>query len=254
MSFFIGLAKVVFLLGFLILIHESGHFFVARLCGVKVKQFSIGFGPKIYSKQGKDTKYSIRAIPLGGFVELLGETEKVEEEGAFNKAKISKRIAIVSAGAIVNIIFGLLVYFLLMLFLAEDSFNTFQGVKSNLYYAFLQTQELIYQTGVGLKQLITGNINVNQMAGPIGISGLVIKNAGIFNFIYLLSIISFSLGITNLLPIPALDGGKIILLIIEAIRKKPIDEELELKIQALGFSILIILSIYVSINDVIKLF
>lgn len=338
MSFIIGVIKVLFLLGFLILIHESGHFFTARLCKVKAKQFAIGFGPKVYSKQGKETKYLIRAIPLGGYVELLGETEKVNEEGSFNNATISKRLAIVSAGAIVNIIFGILVYFLLMAISGVNSSTTIKriipdymnssivlqdgdqileingkktrikldidkvllksngeelkvlinrngqnielltkpvkieyegierfvlgveieqapkSIKNNLYYGMWETVGFIEQTGDGLKQLVTGKANFKQMTGPIGISGMVVKNKGFYNYIYLLAVISLSLGITNLFPIPALDGGKIVLLLIEAIKKKPIDEELELKIQSLGFSFLILLSIYISINDIVNLF
>lgn len=67
----ISALKVIFLLGFLVFIHEGGHFLVAKLCKVKVKEFSLGFGPKIFSKQGPETKYSLRAIPLGGFVDML---------------------------------------------------------------------------------------------------------------------------------------------------------------------------------------
>ena len=71
MGFLIGAIKVIFLLGFLVFIHESGHFVVAKWCGVKVKEFSIGFGPKVISKKGTETLYSVRAIPLGGFVDML---------------------------------------------------------------------------------------------------------------------------------------------------------------------------------------
>lgn len=71
MNFLIGLVKVVFLLGFLITIHELGHFIVAKKCKVKVKEFSIGFGPKIWQKQGKETKYTLRLVPLGGFCDML---------------------------------------------------------------------------------------------------------------------------------------------------------------------------------------
>ena len=92
------------------------------------------------------------------------------------------------------------------------------------------------------------------MAGPVGISEMVVKTNGIYDFVYMLAVISLSLGVTNLLPIPALDGGKIVLLIIEGIRKKKIDEETEIKIQSLGFTFLIMLSIYISVNDVAKLF
>ena len=95
---------------------------------------------------------------------------------------------------------------------------------------------------------------MNQMSGPIGISEMVIKTDGIYEFIYLLATISLSLGVTNLLPIPALDGGKLLLLLIEAIRKKKIDEKFEMELQYIGFTFLIILSIYISINDIKRLF
>ena len=110
----INICKIVFLLGFLILIHEGGHFLVAKLCKVKVNEFAIGFGPTIWKKQGKETKYAIRLIPLGGFVSMEGEDEESESANSFSKASIPKRIAIVAAGAIVNIVFGLLIYFVLI--------------------------------------------------------------------------------------------------------------------------------------------
>lgn len=113
-SFLISAIKIIFLLGFLIFIHESGHFLVAKACKIKVKEFAIGFGPTIWRKQGKETKYALRLIPLGGFINMLGEEERSEEEGSFSKASIPKRIAIVLAGGLVNIVFGLLVYFALV--------------------------------------------------------------------------------------------------------------------------------------------
>ena len=79
-TFLITALKIIFVLGFLILIHEAGHFFVARLCKVTVNEFSIGFGPVIWKKQGKQTKYTLRLIPLGGFVNLEGEEERSENE------------------------------------------------------------------------------------------------------------------------------------------------------------------------------
>ena len=113
-SFLISAIKIIFLLGFLIFIHESGHFLVAKACKIKVKEFAIGFGPTIWKKQGKETKYALRLIPLGGFVNMLGEEERSEEEGSFSKSSIPKRIAVVVAGGLVNIVFGLVVYFILM--------------------------------------------------------------------------------------------------------------------------------------------
>ncbi len=76
MQIIIGIIKVVILLGFLVFIHEGGHFLIAKLCRVKVREFSIGFGPNLFSKQGRETKYSIRAIPFGGYVDMLRRSRK----------------------------------------------------------------------------------------------------------------------------------------------------------------------------------
>ena len=113
-SFVIALIKIVFILGFLVFIHEGGHFLVAKLCKIRVNEFAIGFGPTIWKNQGKETKYALRLIPLGGFVDMLGEEERSEEEGSLSKASIPERIAVVAAGGLVNIIFALIVYFVLI--------------------------------------------------------------------------------------------------------------------------------------------
>lgn len=113
-SFLISALKIIFLLGFLIFIHEGGHFLVAKLCKVKVNEFAIGFGPTLLQKQGKETKYALRLIPLGGFVNMLGEEERSSDIGSFSEASIPKRMAIIVAGGFVNIIFGLIAYFILV--------------------------------------------------------------------------------------------------------------------------------------------
>lgn len=100
MEFLISAIKIIFLLGFLVAIHETGHFLVAKLCKVRVNEFAIGFGPEILKKQGKETKYALRLIPLGGFVSMEGEEQHSDKEGSFSKASIGKRIAIVAAGEI----------------------------------------------------------------------------------------------------------------------------------------------------------
>lgn len=338
MGFLIGAVKVIFLLGFLVFIHEGGHFLVAKWCKVKVREFSLGFGPSLFSKQGLETKYSIRAIPLGGYVDMLGETEQVAEKGSFSEAKVSSRIAIVVAGAVVNIVFGLVVYFFLMTLAGSNSSTVIKqlipeylsektvlqagdrivsingkktriksdvdnilfqskgenldlwverngemtelivtpitisygemtryilGVeveqmpknwKNNIYYGFWEMVEFLVSTKDSFVMLFTGNVQINQMTGPVGISEMVVETSGVKDFVYLLAVVSLSLGVTNLLPIPALDGGKILLLVIEAIRRKKMGEELELKIQSIGFMFLILLSLYVSLNDVARLF
>ncbi len=122
------------------------------------------------------------------------------------------------------------------------------------YYGWVETKTFVFSIVDNVKQLFTGNVGIDQMTGPIGIGEMVSQTNGFREFIYLMALISISLGVTNLLPIPALDGGKILILIIEAIRRKPMKPENEINIQLLGFSILIALSIYVSYNDILRLF
>lgn len=242
MEFLINAIKIIFLLGFLIFIHESGHFLVAKKCKIKVNQFAIGFGPIIWKKQGKETLYAIRMIPLGGFVSLEGEESHSDAEGSFSKASIPKKIIITMAGGLVNITFGLIAFFVLS---SVYFGNLLDGLKNTINFLILLAD--------GIKMLLTGGIGLNQLTGPIGISTMVAKTSDIFDFVHLLAVISISLGITNLLPIPPLDGGKVLIYIIEAIRRKPLKENTEYTIQMLGFTAMIALSIFVAYNDVIKI-
>ena len=102
--------------------------------------------------------------------------------------------------------------------------------------------------------LFTGNVSVNQLMGPVGIGEVVVETQGIRDFVYILALISISLGVTNLLPFPPLDGGKVVILLVEGIRKKPLSENIEIKIQMIGFCILIGLSIIVTYNDILRIF
>jgi len=416
-EFIIGLLKVVCILGVLITVHEAGHCIVAKHYKVKVKQFAIGFGPIIWQKETPETLYQIRLIPLGGFCDMLGETEKVKQKGSFSEASVGKRMAIILAGAAVNIVIGLILFFSLAMFkneyastqidlvdpnyaaaeagiesgdivkkingksihlktdvdkilsnsngeelvfivernneekeikvkptereknsvgitfgYGEDGYSTevlavtegkaaeragikpgdtflkinnqeidssetlsdlilysedliitimrdnqeieididsekvktyYLGVsfkvaennlKNNLSYSFWNTIDYLSAMGQSLKELFTGKGSMDQMMGPIGISQIIVKSSGVYDFIYLFSIVSLSLGVTNLLPIPALDGGKFVFLVIEAIRKKPVSEKVVGYIEAAGFLLLILLSIYIAIQDVIRLF
>ncbi len=414
-AFLISVIKIIVLLGVLITIHELGHFIIAKLCKVKVNEFAIGFGPAIWKKQGKETKYTLRLIPLGGYNSLEGEEEKSEDEKSFSKASVPKRMAIVLAGAIVNIIFAILVYFVVtassgtyisnqiqeiidgyaaqgvglqigdkiiegngkiikskkdlnkvleksqgeeiktkidrngeileynikptelkskvtgiyldekckIIAVEKDSSSERQGIQKNdillkvngvnvngdrsialqeigkkgtntmtftmkrgeeqvtieltpdyesSYYlgvnlkvaddtfinrcmnGGMQTQEFLLSIVDNLKQLFTGNVGVDQMMGPVGISEVVAKTDGIREFFEMMALISLSLGVTNLLPIPALDGGKILILLIEAVRRKPMKQQTEVNIQLLGFALLIALSLYVTYNDILRIF
>lgn len=150
--FIINALKIIFMLGFLVFIHELGHFLVARACKVRVNEFAIGFGHTIWKKQIKETKYAIRAIPLGGFVSMEGEAEPSDKEGSFSSTSIIKRIAIVAAGGIVNIIFALVVIFILV----WVTYGTFLGALDFLGYFIVSIFE-------SLKLIFTGNINAEQL-------------------------------------------------------------------------------------------
>ena len=238
----INLIKIAFLLGFLIIIHEGGHFLVAKLCKVKVNEFAIGFGPILLQKQGKETRYVLRLIPLGGFVSMEGEEEHSDKEGSFSRASIPKRTAIVLAGGMVNILFGILTYFIIIASYTNIA-NAVEALKL-FGMSMLDSLRMLF-SGTAFKE--------EQLMGIVGISEIVVETKGIINYIYLIAVISVSLGVTNLLPIPPLDGGKIVLLIIEAIRKKPLRENLEIQIQMAGFVLMIVLTIFVTYKDILRI-
>ena len=129
-----------------------------------------------------------------------------------------------------------------------------KNIGNRIYYGFWNTVRFSESLVDNMKQLFTGRVSTKQLMGPVGISKTVANTNTIEDFVYLLALISLSLGITNLLPFPALDGGRIVLLIIEAIRRKPLKENVEIAIQMLGFSLLILLSVYVSYNDILRIF
>ncbi|HJJ13355.1 MAG TPA: site-2 protease family protein [Clostridiaceae bacterium] len=127
-------------------------------------------------------------------------------------------------------------------------------VGNKLYYSFHETLDFCFSIIENLKQLFTGKVSTNQLMGPVGISSVVSSTEGLKEYIYIIALISLSLGVTNLLPFPPLDGGKILLLIITAVRRKEFEEKTEMFIQSAGFFILITLSIYITCNDVWRIF
>ncbi len=170
---------------------------------------------------------------------MLGEEERSEEEGSFSEASIPKRIAIVAAGGLVNIIFAILLYIVLVAIVTGD-FVTAVSSTGNFIMAMWESIKLIF----------TGGVTVDDLMGPIGISEVVAQTSSVIDFLYIMALVSMSLGVTNLLPFPPLDGGKILIYFIEAIRRKPLKENFELKLQMIGFLALITLSVYVAFNDV----
>lgn len=126
-------------------------------------------------------------------------------------------------------------------------------VLNRIYYASNKTLDFASSIVQNLKKLLTGEVSKNQLMGPVGISSVVSNTDGIRNYIYILALISLSLGVTNLLPFPPLDGGKVVILLIELIRRKPLKEKTEMTLQTLGFTMLIVLSIYITYNDILRI-
>ena len=126
-------------------------------------------------------------------------------------------------------------------------------LANNMYYAFFETGDFAFSIFENLKMLFTGNVRVDQFMGPVGIAEVVAKTNKVQDFVNILALISLSLGVTNLLPIPALDGGKFALLVIELIRGKKISEKAEINLQLLGFAFLIALSLYITYNDILRI-
>lgn len=428
-----SIVLAIVVLSFLIIIHELGHFLVAKAFKVKVNEFSLFMGPKLFSVQKGETTYSLRLIPLGGYVKMEGEEEESDDERAYNKKPVGVRAAIIAAGPIMNIIIALVIAFIIM---AQSGFNTTEikkvtpgseaekaGFKvgdvlekyngKSVYlpadleiFAYPLTNESVnlqfkrdgekqnititpnreqdgYMLGftpkdisnvdsvdstvvaavsdkspakeAGLKKgdkiiklngtdikarrditkivdqegkdkititverdgkvqeltpikpvarktaewkaiglefnyekggfintlkasfdytistsrsiyyslgwLITGTVPMSELSGPVGITSVIndvvqlspsFKDK-VLNVLSFTAMISINLGLVNLIPFPALDGSKLLLLLIEKIRRKPLNPDKEAMITMIGFVLLIALMIYVTFNDILKI-
>lgn len=347
------LLSAVVLLGIIIFVHELGHFLFAKMLGVRVLKFSLGFGPKLIGKKYGDTEYVISAVPLGGYVKMLGEVpgeELGEDEKplAFNYQKIWKRLLIVLFGPIFNILFAVTILFfsymsgfpILVPEIGEvtadapagkaglmkgdkiveinglpieqwdqmtdiihknpgrpldikikrndasfqvsvtpekktvkDVFGEGKSVgligikpsgntvikKENLANAFtesiVKTGEMSALTLVSIVKLIQRVIPMDTVGGPIMIVQMAGEQAarGFLNFFVFMAIININLGVLNLLPIPILDGGHILFLGIEAIRKKPLSEKVVAVSQKIGLAMILTLMAFVIYNDFARL-
>lgn len=198
-------------------------------------------------RQGIKTNDKI--IEIEG-VEIGEDTNKAIETISQNKEKESIKIRLERGEEEIDLISDTVpTYYLGINFkMAEDT------LINRLINGGMVTRKFVISLVDNLKQLFTGNVGVDQMMGPVGISEMISKTDGIIEFLQMMALISLSLGVTNLLPIPALDGGKLLILIIEAIRRKPMKEETEINIQILGFAILITLSLYITYNDILRIF
>lgn len=337
----------IVLFGVIIAIHEFGHFAFAKLFKVKVNEFAIGMGPKIFKKQKGETLYSLRLFPIGGFCSMEGEDEESSDEGAFNNKPAWQRFIIVAAGAILNLILGILVVGICLScseLVGTREVNSFvdgavssqsglqvgdeivkinnsrvyssQGISYNMirdidnklditvirngekvelkdvefkqfeYDGKLYIQQDFYITGekptvlnvlknsftesasivqmvrLSLVDLVTGKYGLRDVSGPIGTISAIAESTNepeafsdkLLTALNFLSMITINVGVFNLLPFPALDGGRLFFILIEMIRRKPVPAKKEGLVHAIGLAILLAFMVVVSISDVIKQF
>ncbi|MEE4313797.1 MAG: RIP metalloprotease RseP [Desulfofustis sp.] len=352
------LISFIIVLGILIFVHELGHFLFAKLFRVKVLRFSLGFGPKVVGKVLGETEYLISAVPLGGYVKMLGESPDdrqagEDEDRSFAGKPVWQRFCIVLAGPLFNLLFSVVLFFAIFLsmgmpesrestvvgevnasspaeqagiavndrilaidgrqvsvwldvlnavknsdgrqleFLVErdgrelavtvtpqlDSVKNIFGEEQERRYmigivkldeieyrpaglfealqaAVWQTWMFIYLTFMGVVKIIQKVIPASELGGPILIAQLAGEQAraGLLNLAHFMGLLSVNLGILNLLPIPVLDGGHLVFLTIDGIRRKPISERLQIVAQQVGIALLGTLMIFVFYNDIIRLF
>ena len=338
----------VLLFELIVFVHEFGHFITAKKFGVKVNEFALGMGPKILKFQKGETLYSLRLFPIGGFCSMEGEDSESEDESSFNKKPVWQRMIIVVAGAVMNLLLGLVLMLITLMpeehfastrivyfsenapssqslqlyddikaingyhvFTAMDIQFAFATTKSNemsfdverdgeyihldkvtfgtvekdgkeiiqvdfavkrmentfgviMSQTFLSTVSTVQMVWASLVGLVTGQFGFNEVAGPIGMTSAISQAASeglktsffaaLMNLVYIMTIITVNLGVVNLLPLPALDGGRFIFLLVEAIRRKPVKPEHEGMVHAIGMILLLIFMVVISINDIIKLF
>lgn len=335
----------------IIFFHELGHFLLAKKNGIYVQEFAVGMGPSLFSFTKAETKYSLKAIPMGGYCMMLGEEEDVEDEHSFSTKSVWARISVVIAGPLFNFILAFVLAIVLMGMIGYDSTRITDFSESSpakeagvevgdvityyngskvynfreilVYTQFNQTGEPItltvdrngeekefiftpektdtgYLMGIygggrekgnvletlkysvyelrynikttflSLEYLITGKLGIKNLSGPVGIvsmmsdtidqakesaegdASIAVLNV-VLNMVNFCIMLSANLGVMNLLPLPALDGGRTVLLLVEAIFKKKIPADKEAWINTAGFMLLIGLMVVVMFQDIFKI-
>ena len=343
MSVFITLLAALFVFSAVIAIHEFGHFAVAKLCGIRVNEFSIGMGPALWKTVRKGTQYTLRALPVGGYVALEGEespeSQQAEaardrreeaapapvppEEGIgipLNEAPVWQRMLVMVAGAVMNFVLGFVVLLILLtaqsspltskvIYAVEDGalcgqtglqagdeivavngrrcfvagqtvelpdvqFDTWTDEAGQVHmslgftvYGLAKTpRNVLREAGnsmlyygriifTSLADLLRGRESINNLSGPVGIVTAIGQAAsyGWQDLLQMLALITINLGILNLLPFPALDGGKVVFLAIEGITGHAVPEKLQGSLTVAAFALLFGLMIFATYNDIIRL-
>lgn len=340
-----GIILAIIIFGFIVFIHELGHFLLAKANGIEVQEFAIGMGPKLLGIRRKETMYSIRILPLGGYC-AMGEDDAEGGQGNFNEKSVWRRISVIVAGPVFNFILAFVGAVIITSWIGADrpiiaqvdasypaeqagmragdvitkingkSVHLFRDVTTYNQLHQNQPIDLTYErngkektvhlkpqmdeelrmyrfgfsggayekmnfidtakysgyvvkywistTMESLKLLVTGQVSVKNLTGPVGIVDVVqdtynqSRGGGAalvaLNMINLMILLSANLGVMNLLPLPALDGGRLVFLIIEAVRRKRISPEKEGYVHMVGMVCLLVLMLFVLFNDIQRIF
>ena len=352
MSLIYVLAAIL-IFGILVATHELGHFLAAKLCGVRVNEFSIGMGPLLWHKETEETQYSLRLLPIGGFCAMEGEDEDTGDQRSFVRQGFWKKAAILAAGAFMNFVTGCIILLFLFagaggfyvdqvagfaegfplegedglmvgdIFYKIDGYRTYlrgdaslflqyndgngidlevirdgekivlkdfpmyRGVYegqegrfglsvgaytipatflTKLQYAWYQALDFVQLVWFSLIQLVTGNAGMQDLSGPVGIVSTITEvgeasktvGVAIENIAYFAALIAVNLAVMNLLPIPALDGGRIFFLVVDAVCmalfRRRVPEKYQAAVNMAGFAVLMGFMLVVTVHDVFKLF
>ncbi|MCM1156889.1 MAG: site-2 protease family protein [Bacteroidales bacterium] len=351
MSTVINVIIALIVFGSIIFFHELGHFLLAKLNGIYVNEFAVGMGPTLVSFKKKETKYSLKLIPMGGYCMMLGEDEEINDEHSFSSKSVWARISVVIAGPVFNFILAFILAIILIAACGYDepvidkfSENSpakaagmmegdvitgynghrvynfrevlvymqlkqddeaitltverngesreisvspektdsgyLMGVQSGgrardgawnvLKYSVLELRYQIKTTVLSLQYLIGGKLGFQNLSGPVGIVSMMSDTIDeakesadgdtsvavinvVLNMLNFCILLSANLGVMNLLPIPALDGGRTLFLLVEAIFRKRIPADKEAFVNTIGFMLLIGLMIVVMFQDVLKI-
>lgn len=331
----------IFVFGVLVTVHEFGHFITAKMTGMRVDEFAIGFGPKIYQQKDGETLYSLRAIPLGGYNKIAGmDPDDPVEPNAFNSKPIPARMLVILAGALMNFILPIILFSGIFMvegrlqlvnepvlgtvvdemaaaragLKAGDRIVTIDGknvetwtdVVLNLRKAgteevtltaerngvlqsykmtpmfdkdagrpligvspkfskeslgffgsikegFIYTKNIGLSMVSGLYKIVSGNAPAD-VAGPIGVAQMAgqVAEKGLLPLMNFVAFLSINLGVINLLPLPALDGGHFVLLLLEALRGKPLGGKAMTNIQMIGVALILALTVFSTFKDITR--
>lgn len=344
----ISIILAIVLFSVIVIIHELGHFTLAKLNGIRVDEFSLGLGPTLFGKEFHGTKFSVKLLPFGGAC-MMGEDDADDtSEGSFNSKSVWARISVIAAGPVFNFILGFLVSVILVAWTGYDapvisgvmegysaetvgmqagdritsidgksvhiwrevalynalhqgedaqityerdgesysvtlepklaestaggdyyyygvqgSGNTDANVFTAVQYGAYEVKYWVDYTFQSLKMLATGQVGIKDLSGPVGIVDYVgdtVKESASYGALVVLGnllsfgvLLTINLGVFNLLPLPALDGGRLVFLFIEAIRRKRIDPEKEGMVHFAGLMLLLLLMVFVMYNDIMKI-